>query len=922
MNNWHLLSAAEVARRLGCDPTCGLTAKEAARRLQQYGLNELLNQELKGPWRILWEQLSATLVIILMVAAAAAAFLGDYKDAIGAFAIVVLIALLGFSQEYRAEKAIAALQKLSVPRVKVRRSGSWLNLPANQLVPGDIILLEGEDLVPADGRLLEGVDLRIQEAVLTGVPAPVDKDPRAVKARSDPSQSGSCVLAVHPNQVYMGTVVTYGRGQVIVTATGMETVLGQITSLARTVEPEPTPLQKRLDQLGKGLAIISLVLVGIILSLGLLRGEESRVMFLTAITLVVAALPEGLPAVVTIALALGAQQMLKRKALIRNLPAVESLGSVTVICSGKTGTLTENRMTVTVLDLVGSRVVLPAHGRWASPLVDPQQEEPPLLREHPSLVLLLTCGALCNHAHLEPDWDEPRYWHLVGDPLEGSLVMAAAHLGLWPGELEAAFPQVLEVPFTRRRQRLTTVHQLPGRLPPDSLLALLWQSQRAFGDGAYTVFTKGMVDSVLSVSSHVWLQSRADPMTDRWHQGIVAERRRLVQKGLRVLGLAFRPLSSLLELDSSPEQNLIFLGLVGITDPARPQAREAVSTCTAAGIRPVMITGDHPLTAWHIAQEIGLSSERLILTGKELAHLSPQELLDAVGEVSVYARVSPNYKFDIVRALQQQGNIVAMTGDGANDAPALKRADIGVAMGRSGSDAARDAADLVLLDDNFATIVAAVKEGRVIYDNIRKFIKYLLSSNAAELWVMLLAPFLGMPLPLLPLQILWINLTTDGLPALALGVEPAERDTMNRPPYSPKENFFGRGMGWSIFWIGLLMGLLSLGTGYWYWSRGDAGWQTILFTVLTLSQMGNALALRSDRDSLWQIGLLSNKPLLGAVILTLGLQLGVIYLPFCQPIFSTVALSVKQLMFCLLWSTVVFWAVELQKWISRRRRSK
>lgn len=919
MSDWSQLQGTEVVKRLRSDAAFGLTAMEAAKRLKQYGPNELINQELKGPWRILWEQLSATLVVILMLAAIVAGLLGDYKDALGIFAIVMLISLLGFSQEYRAERAIAALKKLSVPLVKVRRSGSLLNLPANQLVPGDIIFLEAEDLVPADCRLLEGVSLRVQEAALTGVSAPIDKDPQPLPARLPAGNGTSVDLPVDRNQVYLGTVVTYGQGQAIVTETGMQTRLGQITSHTRTIESEPTPLQKRLNQLGKGLAIAALVLVGMILILGLLWGEDPKVMVLTAITLVVAALPEGLPAVVTIALALGAQQMLKRRALIRKLPAVEALGSVTVICSGKTGTLTENRMIVTVLDVIGSRIDLPAYGHWASPLVDSRQEHSSLLQERPSLALLLACGTLCNHAHLEPDWDEPRYWRAVGDPVEGALVMAAAHLGLWKAELDAAFPCLLEVPFTSRRQRLTTVHQLPTRFPKNSVLEVLRLAQSMFGDVSYVVFTRGMVNSVLAISRHVWIDGQTEPLTTAWQEGILAAHHQLIQQGLRVLGLAFRPLATPPEPENSIEQNLIFLGLVGMTDPARPQAKEAVLTCKLAGIRPIMITGDHPLTAWHIAHEIGLASDRRILTGKHLANLSGEGLLQAVEDVSVYAQVSPTSKLDIVRALQQRGHIVAMTGDGANDAPALKQADIGVAMGISGSDVAKEAADMVLLDDNFATIVAAVKEGRIIYDNIRKFIKYLLSSNVGELWVMLLAPFLGMPLPLVPLQILWINLTTDGLPALALGLEPAERDAMSRPPYSPSENFFGRGMGRTILWVGLLMALVALGTGYWYWHNDDPGWQTILFTVLTLSQMGTALAMRSQQDSLFQIGLLSNKPLLGAVILTLGLQLVVIYVPVCQQIFSTVALSVTDLMLCLVLSTIVFWGVELEKWLIRSR---
>jgi Ca2+-transporting ATPase len=719
----------------------------------------------------------------------------------------------------------------------------------------------------------------------------------------------------------------------------MNTESGRIASMMEKVEPEATPLQKRLARLGKKLSLASLALVGLILLLGLLRGEDVRLMFLTAIALVVAALPEGLPAVVTIALALGAQKMLKKRALVRNLPAVEVLGSVTTICSGKTGTLTQNRMTVTVLDVAGHRLDLTARLHSYSPLEN-EQEQPVLLSQPPALSFLLAGAILCNDASLEPDPDEPRYLQAVGDPTESALVMAAARQGLWQAELEQALPRVSEVPFSFRRQRMTTVHKIPAAFSVPVALEAVWSWSRTIGGAEYVVFTKGKIGSLLSVSEWVWVDGGAKPLDGNWCERIREAKRQFTQKGLRVLGVAFRLLSSY-PTDSLEdlERELIFIGLVGIDDPMRPEARDAIGGCQKAGIRPVLVTGDRPKTAWHIAQELNIASDRLILTDKELDRLSEQELESVVREVSVYAKVSPEQKFRIVQALQKQGQIVAMTGDGLNDAPALKAADIGVAMGIGGTDVAREAADLVLLDDNFTTIVAAVKEGRIIYDNIRKFIKYLLSSNVGELWVMLLAPFLGMPLPLLPLQILWINLTTDGLPALALSVEPAERGTMNRPPYSreitalpmretssriqrTQEDIFGRGMGRDILWIGLLLGLLSLGTGYWYWRSDRPDWQTMLFTVLTLSQMGNALAIRSERDSLFQIGLLSNKPLLGAILLTLGLQLAVIYVPFLQQLFRTVALGATDLAISLAVSTLVFWGVELEKWLLRRRLRK
>ncbi|ABA21523.1 ATPase, E1-E2 type [Trichormus variabilis ATCC 29413] len=912
MSNWYQLDVAEVLHRLGSEASWGLSTPEASHRLEKYGFNELIEPGLKQSWQILWEQLSETLVIILIAAAVISALLGDYKDGLGIIAIILLITFLGFSQEYRAQKAIANLKQLSAPNVKVRRDGRVQEISARRLVPGDIVLIEAEDIVPADCRLLSISGLRTQEAALTGAAEPVDKNIQRLT-------NSEVMLGDRHNMVYMQTIVTYGRGEAVVTETGMQTELGHITNMIQTVEPELTPLQKRLDVLGRWLAIASFALVGIILALGLLRGEEIKLMFLTAITLVVAALPEGLPAVVSIALALGAQQMLKRRALIRNLPAVETLGSVTTICSGKTGTLTENRMVVTVLDVAGRRLDLAAHMRWASPVVDPSQASPFLLSQPPALALLLAGATLCNNARLEPDWEEPRYFRAVGDPIENALVMAAAHQGLWKGELEQTMPRVGELLSDFERQRMTTIHQLPTALAEISCaLETVWHWHREIGETApYIAFTKGRIKSLLDVSSQVWVDGCAEELNEVRREQILTAYHQLTQNGLRVLGLSFRLWQS---LDIAEiEQDLIFIGLVGMNDPARPEVRDAVLLCKQAGIRPVMITGDHPLTAQYIAQEVGIATGDFILTSNDLSHLSPEALGNLVEEVSVYARISPEHKFNIVQFLQRRRHIVAMTGDGANDAPALKKADIGIAMGINGTDVAREAADMVLLDDNFATIVAAVKEGRIIYDNIRKFIKYILSSNVGELCVMLLAPFLGMPLPLLPLQILWINITTDGLPALALGVEPAERDTMNRPPHPPHENIFGRGMGRDIIWIGLLMSFVSLVTGYLYWRSSNPGWQTILFTTVTLSQMGNALAIRSERDSLWQIGLLSNKPILAAVILTLVLQLAVIYLPVLQNIFATVALSPLDLGVSLILSTLVFWGVELKKWLMRRR---
>ena len=916
MNNWHALDTVDVLQRLKTDGVDGLNTTEVARRQIEIGPNELVERGRKSPWRIVWEQLTATMVIVLIVAAILSAFLGDYKDVIVILAIVALNAILGFTQEYRAERALAALKKMAVPIVRVRRSGKVQQVSARDLVPGDLVLLEAGAFVPADGRVLESVNLRIQEAALTGESEPVDKHPHRLAATNPP-------LGDRYNMAYMGTVVTYGRGQIILTATGMATELGAIATLMQITEREPTPLQRRLDQLGRMLAVIALVIVGVIFTLGVVRGEAVTGMFLTAVSMAVAAVPEGLPAVVTIALALGAQRMLKRRGLIRKLAAVETLGSVTVICSDKTGTLTENRMTVTVLDVAGQRIDLTSDMRTRASATINGDDHSDLLSADPALTLLLAGGALCNDAVIETTNGDQDNVHIVGDPTEGALLVTAMRLGFSGSELNCAFPRIAELPFDSVRKRMTTVHATPTATSSlEHSLAALWDGAMSSSRTPYVAFTKGAVDGLLNISSMVWTAEHTQPIDATWRARILAANDRLAQEGMRVLGLAFQPLHAAVANSHNGhidqlERNLIFVGLLGMIDPARPEVRDAVATCIHAGIRPIMITGDHPLTAQAIARELGISVDERVLTDQELECMSKKDLQAAVNQVSVYARVSPEHKLKIVEALRANGDIVAMTGDGVNDAPALKKADIGVAMGITGTDVAKEAAGMVLQDDNFATIVAAIEEGRVIYDNIRKFIKFLMATNSGELWVMFLAPLLGMPLPLLPLQILWVNLVTDGLPALALGLEPAERDIMQRPPYPPGESIFARRLGWHIVWVGLLIGANTLGVGYWYWSHAEPQWQTMVFLTMTLTQMAHVLAIRSERDSLFRIGLRSNKPLLMAVLLTIGLQLAVVYLPFLQGLFATVTLSAGDLILSIALSSLVFWAVEIEKWWTR-----
>ncbi|MBL6965732.1 MAG: cation-translocating P-type ATPase [Anaerolineales bacterium] len=901
--NWHELPVQEVLEKLNVEQSSGLQNEEAEARQLSFGLNELIERGLKSPWAILWEQLTAVMVVVLIIAAVISAILGDWLDAWVILAIVVLNAILGFIQEYRAERAMAALKKMAAPMVKVRRGGELQRVESRELVPGDVVVLEAGDAVPADGLLIESVNLRVQEASLTGESLPVDKSTSPIPGQNIP-------LGDRHNMVFMGTSVAYGRGTAVITGTGMDTELGRIADLIQTVVSEKTPLQKRMEQLGKYLAVAAVIIVALVFSLGVLRGEELKELFLTSVAMAVAAVPEGLAAVVTISLALGAQRMLRRKALIRKLPAVETLGSVTTICSDKTGTLTENRMTVTILDVFGETAAIDALLEGGVPVVD-AEISPDAQPSTRSLGLLLKAAALCNDAVL---YENPAGGtRALGDPTEGALVVAAAQMGLWKANLDQRWPRVAEIPFTSERKRMTTVHRMA--------LADRSQTEAPWMDSPYVAFSKGAAAELLAVCSHIWAGDSSVPVTDELRQRVQAADDSMAQNGQRVLGVAFRPLS---EVAASPdeaqlEQELTFIGLIGMLDPPRPEVRQAVDTCRTAGIRPVMITGDHPLTARRIAEDLKIATDNSrVLTGQELTTLSKAELEEVVEHVSVYARVSPEHKLNIVGALQSRGHIVAMTGDGVNDAPALRKSDIGVAMGITGTDVSKEAADMVITDDNFATIISAVEEGRTIYDNVRKFIKYTMTSNAGEIWVMLLAPFFGMPLPLTALQILWVNLVTDGLPGLALGVEPAEKNTMQRPPYAPNESVFSRGMGRHIAWVGLLMGLVPLGVGLWAWSASLASWQTLLFTTLTLSQMGHALAIRSGRDSLFKIGLLSNKPMLGAVLLTFFLQIAVTYWGPLQTLFDTRPLTLFEFSIALGASMLIFVVVEIEKWFSRR----
>ncbi|NDJ34287.1 MAG: cation-translocating P-type ATPase [Chloroflexi bacterium] len=918
---WHFLTTQEAAEKLGVDPKQGLTKDEAARRLREYGPNELVETGSRSPLVIIWEQLTDVMVLILIAAAVVSALVKGPTDGAIIMAIVVLNATLGFVQEYRAEQAMAALKKMAAPLVRVRRGGDIKDIPSGELVPGDIVLLEAGAIIPADCRIVEAANLRVQEAALTGESEAIDKNDEILHS-ADHVPIGDRV-----NMVYRGTSVTYGRGEAMVVATGMQTELGRIARMIQAVESDPTPLQRRMGELGRTLAIAALVLVAVVFILGLLRGENAQEMFLTAVALAVAAVPEGLPAVVTISLALGAQRMLKRNALIRKLPAVETLGSVTVICSDKTGTLTENKMTVKVLDVAGETVdviEVVREGRLMLATLEHADTLDDGVVADPSKTLLLAGGALANDAILRQKADVPTDLYAMGDPTEGALLVAAARFGMWKSTLDDSFPRTAEVPFSSERKRMTTIHQVAHEDIPGEVDDIIRKAANLMGadQAPYVAFTKGAVDSLVEISDRVWVAGEIKPLDEHYRTRVEEANAELAREGLRVLGVAFRLLDDTVPQNSGGdhvEDDLIFVGMIGMIDPPRVEVKGAVETTRSAGIRPIMITGDHPLTAQSIAAELGIETPRT-LTGHDLVGMNEAQLREAVEEVSVYARVSPEHKLSIVKALQDRGHIVAMTGDGVNDAPALRKGDIGVAMGITGTDVSKEAADMVLLDDNFSTIVGAVEEGRTIYDNVRKFIKYILTSNTGEISVMVLTQLIGLPLPLTTIQILWMNLVTDGVPGLALGLEQPERNVMKRRPYDPDENIFARGMGRHILIFGLALGLISLGIGLWAFNRDPNTdvWRTMVFTTLTLSQLGHALAVRSDRESLFSIGLFTNKPLLIAIGVTLLLQMGVVYLPFAQNFFETTALSLSDLLISLAFSTIIFWLVELEKLLIRR----
>lgn len=897
---WYQLEAGEVARLLQTDMTKGLSPAEAAQRLKTFGANQLKEQERLSPLKILASQFTDVMVLILIGATLISGLLGEYADAVTILVIILLNAVLGFVQEYRAEKSMEALKQLAAPEATVLRGGSEVRVPAREVVPGDILLLQAGDKVAADARLVESHNLEIEEALLTGEAYPVPKSAAAIDRSSVP-------LGDRRNMAHLGTAVTKGRGKGIVVATGMETEMGQIAALMETVQREETPLQKRLAQLGAWLAASCLLICALIMVTGVWRGEPLYQMFLAGVSLAVAAIPEGLPAIVTVALAIGVQKMVRRQSIVRKLPAVETLGCATVICSDKTGTLTQNQMTVKEVYCEERWITVTGDGyEPRGQFLDREGAELPVKRMQ-GLVYLLKAAALCNNSSLARDGislgglfrgslkSREIQWSITGDPTEGALLVLGAKANYWREVLEREEPRVREFPFDPERKRMTVITKREGEL---------------------YAYTKGAPDVILDLCSGLLVGGRVLPLTQEKKEELLKHNEAMAQKALRVIALAYKPLGAGAEAalaEEAVERDLIFLGLVGMIDPPRPAAIKAVQMCRSAGIKPVMITGDHQATAEAIAREMGFPLQgKGVLTGAELDRLSDEELASLAEEVTVYARVSPKHKLRIVRALKQRGHVVAMTGDGVNDAPAVKEADIGIAMGKSGTEVTKEASAMILADDNFATIVAAVEEGRAIYDNIRKFIRYLLSSNIGEVVTMFLATLLGMPLPLLPIQILWVNLVTDGLPAMALGMDKADPDIMQRPPRPPRESIFAHGLGRRILGRGTVIGLGTLGVFLlsYYLSLGDLILsRTMAFTTLVFFQLFYVFECRSERYTPFEIGFFGNPLLVAAVGLSVAMQLAVIYLPVLQPIFKTTALNeVHWLVILLVSGGPTFWA--------------
>jgi Ca2+-transporting ATPase len=862
---WHTLDTDQSVRELATHATQGLTEKTAAERLEHFGANELAVEERRGLLRMVYAQFADFMILVLLAAAMVSALLGEVRDTIAIVVIVVLNAAVGVTQEFRAQRAIEALKKMAALEARVVRGGTHMSIPAAELVPGDLVKLAAGDIVPADLRLIETLELHADESALTGESMPVAKHTAKL-----PDED--LTLGDRHNMAFKQTSVTKGVGMGLVVGTGLRTEIGRIAVLLAERGDVRTPLQQRLAIFGRRLALTVLAICALIFVLGVIQGQAPLLMFLTAVSLAVAAIPEALPAVITLALAIGAAKLSRQRSLVRHLPAVESLGSVTYICADKTGTLTENRMTLAAIFAAGA----------TSPDLRALREP---ARNRAGMVL-----ALCNE--INPADSK------TGDPTEIALYEAARTAGFDKAALLERLPQIRVLAFDAARKRMTTLHRHDG-----GTLALCKGAPEQ-------VFAR--CDTALDANGSVRAFDRAAA------EATVEE---LSGRGYRILAFAFRELADAPDT-SEPEAietRMTFVGLAGLHDPVRPGVPQAVTECRSAGITPIMITGDHPATARNIGIELGITDDgAAIMTGRELGKLSDTQLLERLRHTRVFARVDPEQKIRIVEILQRAGEFVAMTGDGVNDAPALKQASIGIAMGQRGTDVAREASDIVLLDDNFATIVAAVREGRRVYDNIRKFIKYAMSGNFGEILVLLMAALAGLPLPLQPIHILWVNLVTDSLPGLAFSAEPAEKNVMQRPPRHPRESVFAGGMWQHMIWVGLLIGTLSLGTIA--WADGDlVHWQTMVFTTLVTAQLFQPLAVRSDRDSLFTIGIFTNPYLIAAVAAALAAQLVIVYVPVFNPLLNTTPLPLSDLLICLGLGFLVLPAIEAEKLIKRMR---
>jgi len=915
---WHALQVNDALEKLAVSPQNGLTSNDAMLRLKTYGHNQLDEAPPTTVWQMLWEQFNNFVIILLVVAAIVSVLLGDWVEAAAIMTIVILNAALGVIQERRAEEALAALREMAAPEANVLRDGRRISIPARELVPGDIVFLEAGNYIPADLRLVEAVNLRIDEAALTGESVPVQKDARLRLEAGIP-------LGDRKTTAFMGTVVTYGRGRGVIVSTGMHTQIGMIAEMLQAVEQEQTPLQRRLDQFGKVLGWAALAVCGLVFLVGWMRGTPPLDMFIIAVSLAIAAVPEGLPAVVTISLALGMREMIKRNALIRRLSSVETLGSATVICSDKTGTLTQNEMTVTRVAADGEFISITGSG-YTPKGEFLRDDKSVTLSEYPAILTTLWIGALNNDATLELEsyQDGETTYRMIGDPTEGALIVAAAKAGALPSPLNQAYPRIQEIPFDSERKRMVTVHTVQDPRSED-ISPFSDKGQHE----SYVITTKGAPDVVLQQCTYYQnRENQAVPLDDEQRRRILAANDAMTQDALRVLGVAYRVTQVLDddydgEIEDDLEKDLIFVGLIGMIDPSRPEVTPALRTARKAGIRTVMITGDYPNTARAIAEDIGLLEEgHKVLTGSDLNQMDDDTLRREVTRTDVFARVSPQHKMRVVQALRANGEVVAMTGDGVNDAPSIKQADIGVAMGITGTDVTKETADMVLTDDNYASIVSAVEQGRVIYSNIRKFVYYLLSCNLAEIAIIFLATLAGLPSPLTAIQLLWLNLITDGAPALALGVEKGDPDIMLKPPRSPSEPIINRRMqlGIGVQTVAITtVTLLAYWIGLQYFPETAT---TMSFVALSFSELLRAFTARSENYPILKVGLFSNRSMNWAVVSSLVLLLAVVYVPFLRPIFNTSPLGLAQWQYLLPLLFVPALAAEVTKWFISRRAAR